>query len=362
VAHDFNNQLVGILAAAELLREGAADGEARLLAETIAQAARRSAELTQQLLAFARKGKLATLPVDVGAVVGEVVALLRRGVDKRIAMDVRLPAEPLVVLGDAAQLHHAMLNLALNACDAMTGGGGTLTLSGRRVDPGARERAPRGLPPGPLVVLAVEDTGPGIDPGARPHLFEPFFTTKEPGKGSGLGLAAVYGTIRGHRGAISVASEPGMGTAFTVWLPAVDGAKAVAVRSAASPAAAPRRRVLVVDDEALVRTSLTRVLAHDGHEVVTADSGRAALDVHARERGRIDVVVLDMMMPDLSGTEVFRLLRAAEPGLRVVLSSGYSLESEAQALIDAGGVSVLQKPYTVDEVRRVLAAAVGAGR
>src|SRR5512138_640010 len=237
VAHDFNNQLTGILANADFL-VGALGGaaELRTAAEEIRAGAQRSARLTRQLLAFARKGNVVAIPVDVHEAIADVITLLRRSIDKRIAISTDLRAVPSVVIGDPTQLHNALLNLALNARDAMPEGG-TLRFATRRVDPPPERRAGlhAPLPPGPLVELSVSDDGAGMDAETLAHVFEPFFTTKPAGEGTGLGLASVYGTIESHGGAITVASAPGRGTTFTMWLPRAEAEVAAAEPLRAAP-------------------------------------------------------------------------------------------------------------------------------
>jgi PAS domain S-box-containing protein len=358
VAHDFNNQLTGILGGAEILRQAVKDPALREIAESVRDAALRSARLTRQLLAFARKDAPRAVAVDVHAVVGDVVTLLERSIDKRIVLRQDLRARPPLVRGDPDRLHAALLNLALNARDAMPSGG-TLGFETRVVELDATRCAalPFELTPGRHVEIRVADTGVGLSAEARDHLFEPFFTTKELGKGSGLGLAEVYGTVQGHQGAIAVESGPAAGTTVTVWLPAATAADAAA--SATEPAGIPAVRpvrVLVVDDEPNVRKTLGFLLRTSGHEVVECGGGREAVERYAREWRDIDVVILDVMMPDMDGTDVFARLRATNPRARVIVSSGYSVAGAASTLAREDGVHVLQKPYTTEDLERALAA------
>ncbi len=359
VAHDFNNQLTGILSAAEVLSQGLEhDPEMRELADMIITAAEHSTRLTRQLLAFARKGKLRSVPVDLHGTVQDVVALLRRSIDKRITIHLDLAARPSATLGDAAQLHNAVLNLALNARDAMPAGGDmtfatrVVALSGEQI-----EAAHLDVEPGRYVTLEVRDTGVGMDAETRAHLFEPFFTTKEVGKGSGLGLAAVYGTVKTHRGAVEAASEPGRGTAFTLYLPVVEE-ESRTQRGEQPPAEEARRRILVVDDERVVRDVLRRLLERAGHLVVVADGGREGLEVYRQQWHHLDLVILDVMMPDMDGREALAQMRAINPGVRAVLSSGYDVDGEAALVTD--GVRLLQKPYAREDVARVIAEALAA--
>ena len=359
VAHDFNNQLTGILSAAELLSQGLAhDPDLRELADMIITAAEHSTRLTRQLLAFARKGKLRTVPVDLHGTVQDVVALLRRSIDKRITLRQDLAARPSATLGDSAQLHNAVLNLALNARDAMPSGG-ELTFATRvaTLSPEHIESSRLDVEPGRYVALEVHDTGVGMDAETRAHLFEPFFTTKDVGKGSGLGLAAVYGTVKTHRGAVEVTSEPGRGTAFTLYLPVVD-VESRRRGGERSPAPEARRRILVVDDERVVRDVLRRLLERAGHQVVVADGGREGLEVYRQQWHQLDLVILDVMMPDMDGREALAQMRAINPDVRAVLSSGYDVDGEAALVTD--GVRLLQKPYAREDVTRVIAEALAA--
>jgi PAS domain S-box-containing protein len=361
VAHDFNNQLTGILGNAELLVEALPDRpELKAAAEEIRAAAQRSARLTHQLLAFARKGKVLSVPVDLHRLIGELLEAARRDFGPAVTCEAALGATTATVLGDPVQLHGALYNLAANARDAMPGGG-TLRVETRTVslDPAARGRLPFELPPGPLVEVRVSDGGVGMDEETQAHLFEPFFTTKAPGRGSGLGLAAVYGTVKAHHGAVAVESTPGSGTTFTLWLPAAAGAEADEAPEAGR-GAGRGARILVVDDEKLVRDTLVRVLRRAGHEVLTASRGQEALATYQEAWRAIDLVVLDLMMPDLGGPEVHARLRQRNPAARIVLSSGYALEGEARELLRAGRTWLLQKPFTLDDVQRVVAEALAA--
>lgn len=359
VAHDFNNQLTGILSGAELLREELS-GAPELLAvvESIRDSALRSAQLTRQLLAFARKETRRAVVLDLGRILEDMAALLRRSIDKRIAVACDPGAAPATVRGDPDRLHAAILNLALNARDAMPDGGSLVLAAGPvHLDEARCAALPFDLVPGPHVAIRVSDTGTGLTPEARAHLFEPFFTTKGPGKGSGLGLAEVYGTVQAHGGGISVESEPGRGTTVTLFLPAVPAEAPSLARPAAS-SSVRHLRVLVADDEPNVRRSLAILLRAGGHTAVECAGGREAVERFAKEADGIDVVVLDMMMPDLGGREVFAQLRASRPGVPVVVSSGFGA-GEIEPLLQEEGVQFLQKPYTAEQLARVLSAATG---
>jgi signal transduction histidine kinase/CheY-like chemotaxis protein len=361
VAHDFNNQLTAILSNTEYLASILRTDAAVVVAE-IRDAALRSARLVKQLLAFARKEPSRLIAVDLHRIVDEVVALLSRSIDKRIALQARLEAAPSLLRGDPDRLHTALLNLALNARDAMPDGG-TITFETRRVDLDAAACAalPFDVSPGPHLEVRVVDTGVGLSEAVRAHLFEPFFTTKGAGMGSGLGLAEVYGTVQTHRGAITVESAADRGTTFAVLLPAVAGGTPVAKEERPRDQQAPKRplRVLLADDERNVRLSLGLLLRTSGHEVIECAGGEQAVGAHRAAPDRIDVVILDMMMPDISGKEVFARMRAVTPEIPVIVSSGFSAGPDLEELRGEPGVFYLGKPYTTEQLDRALADACG---
>jgi signal transduction histidine kinase/CheY-like chemotaxis protein len=357
VAHDFNNLLVAILGYADLLAAEAKPGSVvEEAARTISQAARRAAELTRQLLAFARLGRHRQERVDVHDVAREVVALLGRTLEKSIRVETSLSAPEHAVRGDPNQLQQVFVNLALNARDAMPDGG-VLRVETSLEEVGAP--APDGLAPGPHVAVVVSDTGVGIPPELQGRIFEPFFTTKADGRGTGLGLATVYGIVKAHRGAVRLRSAPGQGSRFSVLLPLDRGD--AAADATPEPRGAPRGSgvVLVVDDEELVRATAGRVLASLGFEPVLVAGGEAALAWLARSP-RPAAVLLDLAMPGMDGGACFRELQARHPGLPVVISSGFARNGRAQELVDAGAAGFVQKPYRVEELARALHAAVAS--
>ncbi len=360
VAHDFNNLLVGILGYADLLAAEAAPGStAHEAATTITQAARRAAELTRQLLALARLGQHREEPVDLHALAAEGAKLLGRTLDKSIRLETRLDAPVHAVLGDPGQLQQVILNLAVNARDAMPAGG-TLTIETGAVEVDEAGAVP-GLRPGRYVTLAVADTGVGIPPEHLARLFEPFFTTKAVGKGSGLGLATAFGIVKGHGGTIRVYSEVGVGSRFLVYLPALAEGGALAP---ADEEAAPRGHgvVLVIDDEELVRRTAARVLSSLGYEPVAVAGGREALDWLEARAAPPAAALLDLAMPEMDGAACFRKMRALHPDLPVVVSSGFSQTGRAQELLSEGAAVFVQKPYRTVELARAVAAAIEARR
>jgi len=349
IAHDFNNQLVGISVYADLLARDSPKPEHRAHAQVIKRATERSADLVAKLLAFARKGKQESVPLDLHALIADVIELLHRSIDKRIAIESHLDAADAVTIGDQALLHSALLNLGLNARDAMPDGG-TLTFSTRVValDEQASRAHPDDLAPGDYLAIEVRDTGGGMDANTMVRIFEPFFTTKE--TGTGMGLAAVYGAVRSHHGAIEVDSEPGRGTAVELLLPLAATTRPAATASPAPIAATAGASILVVDDEALVRDMLALVLEDMGHQVTTCDDGERAL-AHYRNHWRsIDLVIFDMIMPKLNGLQLFEEMRRINPRVKGLLSSGFALQEDSQPLHDTGALGLLQKPYGVDDV------------
>ncbi len=359
VAHDFNNLLTAVLGNLTLAQETLSSGHParETLAET-EKAAWRAAELTRQLLGFARRSPLRTEPTDLNAAVAETVALLRRTIDPRIAIAVR-PGEQLgTVKADPGGIGQVLMNLCLNARDAMPAGG-TLTLETAVVavdDVHAQRQV--GARPGKFVRLRVTDTGTGIAPENLDKVFEPFFTTKEPGHGTGLGLATVYGIVHQHGGWVECTSEIGRGTRFDVYLSRGGSAPAPPPAPAPTPVPAPAgTTVLFADDEVSLRSIAKQALEQHGYTVLLAEDGQEAIDLYVRERGRVAVVVLDLTMPRLSGADALKKLVELDSKVRVVLSSGYTAE-QAPAAGEPGVCGFLGKPYRIADLAAAVRAAL----
>jgi PAS domain S-box-containing protein len=354
VAHDFNNLLMAVLSSLELLRKRLPEDPAivRLL-DNAAQAAERGASLTQRMLAFARRQELKAEAVDVVALVHNMADLLRRSLGKNVGVETHFPVGLSRARADANQLELALLNLAINARDAM-GEGGVVKIAGseRTVATGDA-----GLPPGSYVVLTVSDTGHGMDAETLARAAEPFFTTKGPGKGTGLGLSLVHGVMAQLGGRLRLTSEVGSGTTAELWLPAAAPVKAkeAAPGSKAEPAMAQtaRLRVLCVDDDALVLMNTGEMLRDLGHEVFEAVSGREALEIFARER--IDIIITDQAMPQMTGLQLAEKIAERGP-VPVIIASGY-----AELPRTASVVYRLDKPFNQRGLARAIAAAVGPG-
>ncbi|MGY2049440.1 response regulator [Methylobacterium sp. JK268] len=350
VAHDFNNLLMAVLGSLELLekRLDPKDDLARRLLDNAQQGAQRGAALTQRLLAFARRQELRPQTVAVAGLVEGMRGLLERALGPSVTIATRLPADLPPVRIDANQFELALLNLAVNARDAMPGGG-TITLDGSSV-----AQAP-GLPPGAYVRVALSDTGTGMDAATLAKATEPFFTTKGPGKGTGLGLSMVHGLMAQSGGALRVKSAPGQGTTVCLWLPAAAPVEAAPAAPASSdgPAPLPPSTILVVDDDPLVRIGTAAMLEDLGHSVREAASAAEALALLG-ERPGIDGVITDHAMPGMTGLDLVRRLRTSHPGLPVILATGYAeLPNEGEVAVPR-----LAKPFSQEDLARLLAEAM----
>lgn len=344
VAHDFNNQLTGIMGYAELL-SSTDDPELREYAQNIHRAGKRAAELTRQLLAYARKGRYQSVPVDLHQSIREVISILHHSIDKRIRIERHFRAEHSLTKGDPSQLENALLNLALNARDAMPAGG-ILTFSSENVILHHSDHRPEDIPPGEYIVLSVGDTGLGMDEMVRNRMFEPFFTTKAEGEGTGMGLAAVYGTVKNHRGAIVVYSQPGEGTTIRLFLPAErEHARKESHVAPPPPKSAVSGHILLIDDEDMVRNMTSRMLTRLGYNVSTAENGKEGTELYRRDPSRYDLVILDMVMPEMTGPDAFHAMRKIDPEVKVILSSGYSMTADIRAMIEEDVYAFLQKPF-----------------
>lgn len=355
IAHDFNNLLTGILGYADLLKLEAAEGDPVYeSAEIIQTAATRARELTGQLLGFARKGKHRNIPVDLNQTIGEVVRLAGRTLNKNIEIETDLDPDRAVVLGDPAQLQQIVLNLALNASDAMPEGG-VLRFETRREAPNYDAPQQRETQPGDgHVTLVVSDTGCGIPSDIQDRVFEPFYTTKEPGKGTGMGLAMVYGIVKNHGGLVELKSETGRGTTFRLRFPAAAGSLNLPAARDSKHIARGCGRILIVDDEPVVRAMAADMLRYLGYDVVTIGESREAVGYYLEHHAEIDLVLIDMIMPGLGGRECFLAMKEINPGVRAVLSTGYGQDAAAQQIIDEGVQGFIQKPYEVDRLSQAI--------
>ena len=356
VAHDFNNLLTAISTNADLALSAIAGGsDIREELGQIKRAAERATALTRQLLAFSRRQMLQPRLLDINAVVAEAGGFLARLIGEHIELVTHLDADTWPVVADAGQLTQVVMNLAVNARDAMPNGG-ILTITTGNIDvtePLAAKH--RGLGIGEYVVLTLRDTGAGMDRRTQERVFEPFFTTKEQGRGTGLGLATVYGIVKQSNGYIQLTSTPGRGTAFWIFLPKANGA----VEQIDTPAPGPERvvlgaTVLIVEDEPQVRGAAARVLRRRGYTVLECANGADALSVWAERRDEISLVVTDVVMPQLGGRELVRELRSLGATVPVLFISGYAEGASPTTGDDTGRSVFLAKPFDIGVFSRLV--------
>ncbi len=353
VAHDFNNLLTVINATAELLlARTQPDEETREDLGTILRACEQAGAVTRQLLALSRQQVLDPVIVDLNTVLNDMEPLLQRLLGDVVSVKLRRAPDAVTTRVDRTQIDQVLLNLALNSRDAMPDGG-TLILEAANVmlDESLVGEHPD-LRPGPHVLLSVSDTGTGMDEATRRRIFEPFFTTKPAGKGTGLGLATVYGVVRQSGGGIAVTSETGKGTSFRIYLPrVVPGAVA---HERVDTVMRGEETVLVVEDEAEIRQVASIMLSRRGYRVLTAGSGAEALEQVREHRGKIDLVLSDVVMPGLGGPETMRRIRELEPGIRVLYMSGYAADLIARHGVDEDPQHFVSKPFTLAELSRAV--------
>jgi signal transduction histidine kinase/ActR/RegA family two-component response regulator len=367
IAHDFNNQLTAILGNLDMLRMDLEQGpkEQAVLDRMGAcllgaeRAGQRCARMTGRLLTFSRGRLGAMQTVALDHLLHETAAALQHEMPA-IQIEVHTPPGIHMATVDVAQMHEMLLNLAANAREAMPNRG-TLSLSlANRTFTAEDCAANLDARPGEFVELCVRDSGRGMTPEVRERIFEPFFTTKEPGQGVGMGLSVVFGIVKGHKGWIAVDSQPGAGTAIRIYLPAAHTPTAAAAPLAV-PALAPTRgeRILVVDDEPLVRELAKNLLERTGFHVLSAGDGEEAIAIYRREADRIDLILLDYIMPRMNGVQVLKELQQLDPEVCVLFSSGYHTDHEVDQLLAAGARAFVPKPYRARElvqtIRRVLA-------
>ncbi len=356
VAHDFNNLLTVIQGNASMLTMREVNQEElHDHVEQIVQAAERAAGLTRQLLLFSRKQIMQPTNLDLNEVTANMTRMLQRIVGEDIALQADYAPNLPPIHADPGMVEQILLNLAVNSRDAMpTGGRLTISTSTEILDE-TQAGQHRETAPGTYACLSVSDTGCGIPPEILPRIFEPFFTTKEVGKGTGLGLATVYGIVRQHRGSISIESEPGEGTTFRIYFPETRGRAPEAVVPSGGTLSDGTETILLVEDEPALQMIVARVLTQCGYTVLTAISGVKALDVWREHHEKIDLLMTDMVMPGgISGGELATRLTTEKPGLKVIYTSGYSAELAGKGLPLHEGVNFLQKPWEMKRLKRIV--------
>jgi two-component system cell cycle sensor histidine kinase/response regulator CckA len=362
IAHDFNNLLMAIMSNAELAALELPDSSpAAGHIDEIKSASRRARSLTQQLLAFSRKQILQPRVLDMNSVVREAEQILRRVIGETISMTVVLDPQLGRVRADQGQLSQVLMNLAVNARDAMPHGGRLAVQTSNR-DVGVTDvRGYRGLREGRYVALEVRDTGVGMDEDTKARIFEPFFTTKPPGQGTGLGLSTAYGIVKQSGGYIAVESTPGAGTLFTVLLPRVfEPAEPLAppIHVEVTPSQS-HGTILLVEDETAVREATKRMLRKFGFKVIEAKDGEEAIRLWQSDGDSVDVVLTDVVMPVMGGAELARILREQSPDLRVVFMSGYTQGTLEPSAMDEAATRFLPKPFTADQLVGTLRELIG---
>ncbi|MEM7447003.1 MAG: response regulator [Myxococcota bacterium] len=367
IAHDFNNLLGAVMASMDYLAElppdsKLSDEEVHECFTDIRMASKRAADLTRRLLGFARRGSSQHGPVDISTLCEEVVHLVQRTFDRSISINSNVDPD-IVVTGDRGQLYQVLMNLCINARDAMPGGGVLSVV--------VRLQGAETLTTVPLssstehAVVVIQDTGVGMDTETRKRVFEPFFTTKSEA-GSGLGLATVYEVVSAHGGHVDVQSTPNRGTTFRVLLPAIrqgrrTGTAPTMDRAEAPPTVRPSKTgtILLVDDEPVVRRSAGRLLRQSGHNIIYAKDGREAVEIYRSSSPKPDLVILDLDMPNVSGEEAYERLRAQHPGVQVLFVSGYWDDERERKLQKLGALGFLPKPYDLNSLREAIAKALG---
>lgn len=348
IAHDFNNLLMGIEGRTSLmLNELTANHPHYTQLRSIEEYVASATNLTTRLLGFAQGGKYEVRPINLNTLIEKSIEMFGR-TKKEITISTALQSDLWPIEADISQIEQVLLNLMVNAAQAMAGGG-FITIATSRIVLTERDVVFFGIAPGNYVELTISDTGEGMDDETMQKIFDPFFTTKAIGHGTGLGLAMVYGIIRNHAGGISVKSVLNKGTIFTIFLPATDK-EIIPEISTTATAQEGSETVLLVDDEPMIIDIGQEILTLLGYNVLTAASGREALEVYSANRDKIDLVIIDMIMPEIGGGELYDRLKQIHPAVRVLLCSGYSIDGQAREILDRGCKGFIQKPYNVSQL------------
>ncbi|MCX6134927.1 MAG: response regulator [Ignavibacteriales bacterium] len=356
IAHDFNNNLgmiLGQLALLERTRENTVQFEESVF--SINKAVERGASLVRQILTFARKTEAALEPVNINSAAKELAKMIEETFPKMITVTLRLDKTIPVVSMDPTQLHQALLNLCVNARDAMNGKGTLIIATHLALGRDVSSRFPK-AGSSHYVQVSVSDTGTGMDEATRLRIFEPFFTTKEKGKGTGLGLAVVYGVIQAHNGFIDVESTPGAGTKFHLFFPVAEGIILKTAEAADKNQDLPggTETILVVEDEDVLRDLLTKLLELHGYTVIAASDGVEAVNRFSEHENQIDLLLSDMGLPKRNGWDAFKLMQKTKPGVRALMASGYIEPGQKSEILKSGVRRFISKPYRMEEVLKAI--------
>jgi two-component system, cell cycle sensor histidine kinase and response regulator CckA len=364
IAHDLNNNLGAIAGYSELIKHiiPHTDEKVCKYANQISSAAARSAQVIQKVLTFARKNRMQVSSFNANDVVGDTINLIKPTFDKSITIEDRCEADHAIVTGDPEQIQNALLNLALNARDAMLGGG-VLTISTRNVFVDEALAASRRykMTQGYYLIISVSDTGSGMDQETQAHLFEPFFTTKEAGRGTGLGLASVYGSVKNHHGYIDVTSDVGKGSCFSLYLPVnrtVVSAENEVAAGDSDVAPAPKAHLLVIDDEQSIAEMLMELLSWLNYSATIFTGAAQAIDFYKSHQNDIDLAIIDMNMAEIDGLECFEKLKRINPKIKAMIATGYCLDDEREHLLKSGISGVLSKPFVSADLAKAVAEAL----
>jgi two-component system cell cycle sensor histidine kinase/response regulator CckA len=345
IAHDFNNILAAILGYASFLKSKlSVSHEFFKYVETIERGASRAADLTSKLLAFTRGDKVNFKPLNINKLIGETQELILHTFDKAISVETRLDNSLPTVEGDAGQIQQVVMNLCVNARDAMSGGGRLLIETSTTAINGTDPQTPADVKPGSYVKLSVSDSGSGMNKSVLTRIFDPFFTTKAKGQGSGLGLSVVYGIVKGHEGFVTVNSQPGHGSVFNTFFP-ISGRPEALEKSSSETLLGRNELIFVVEDEEDIRSFICEVLPGHGYRILSAENGDQALAIYREHWREITLVILDMVMPNLGGEEAFLKMKEINPRIKAMLSTGYSQDGRAGEIIGKGIKGFIQKPY-----------------
>lgn len=356
IAHDFNNILMGIQGRASLMLLDIDQRESIIThVKKIEEHIRRAADLTSRLLGFAREGSHTLILTNINELVEQEVGMFAR-TRKGISIQRHLEVEPLLSRVDKMQLRQVLLNIFINAADAMSQGG-TLTVKTETIRLSQHDNKPVEVPPGRFIRISITDTGIGMDSETQQRIFEPFFTTRLIGKGAGLGLATAYGIVRKHGGFINVFSEKGRGTTLAIFLPAAERDSALEEEKT-DLIQRGQGVVLLVDDEEIIIEIGKQMIQRLGYTVLTADSGREAIQIYSENRDKINLVILDMIMPEMGGEETFDHLKSVDSNIKIILASGYGLDGRTSQILNRGGTGFIQKPFNMNQLAAALSNAM----
>ncbi len=356
IAHDFNNQLAGIMGYAELLRDIVHDPKAEKYADNILTISKRSSELVKQLLVFARKGQQIKTKINIHHLLKEAEVLIHRSIDKIIDLKLNLEAESSIISGDPGQIINIFLNMAINSRDAMPEGG-EITISTESADITDNTLLNNiKIPAGKYIKITVKDTGEGIPDSLKDKIFEPFFTTKPTGKGTGMGLALVYSTVKNHDGFVDFYNRKEGGAVFSVYFPLVftDVESSIERKSSEIEKIRGEYTILIADDEKMLREMTSESLSDMGYRTLEAEDGEQALNIYRKNPGAVDLVLLDLVMPKAGGYETFMQMKTINPEVKVIITTGYSFNENIPELITKGVKEVVMKPYSISDLLQLI--------